>query len=128
MFSSIPALRTELHTRLTEALPDEWEIVPDLMAANVGLVPAVYFEFMKLDTQAAGQPLAHGTVCASVDLVLADPRTADGEAEKSIEEELVPLLKALDAHTDLGWSTATKFRLDSGPLAWRVSLITLVTL
>lgn len=128
MFTSIPELRDELKALLESALPDEWEIVKDLTAANVGYVPAVYIEFSKLDTVANGQPLATGTVCASVDLVLADPRTADGEAEAAIEDELVPVLTALDAHASLGWSTATKFRLDSGPFAWRISLITLVTL
>lgn len=129
MFSSIPALRAELEERLSEALPDSWEIVADLMAANVGLVPAVYIEFKELDTVTSrGEELGQGTVAASVDLVLADPRTADGEAEKAIEEHLVPVLQALDTHSDLGWSKAVKFRLDSGPLAWRISLTTLVTL
>lgn len=129
MFTSIPALRDELAALLTAALPTEWEIVPDLMAANVGLAPAVYIEFRELGTTSArGEELGRGTVAASVDLVLADPRTADGEAESAVEEHVVPLLQALDTHSDLGWSKAVKIRLDSGPLAWRVSLTTLVTL
>lgn len=129
MFSSIPALRAELHERLEAALPEEWEIVRDLMAANVALVPAVYIEFTKLDTEFEGAPLGSGGgVAASVDLVLIDPRTADGEAELAIEDEIVPLLIELDKSDDIGWSTATKIRQDTGPLAWRVSCIALVTL
>lgn len=128
MFSSIPALRAELQARLEAALPADWEIVKDLMAANVSLVPAVYIEFTELSTVADGVQLPHGQVCASVDLVLVDPRTADGEAEAAIEVEVVPLLKELDTATDLGWSTARKIRQDTGPLSWRVSLIALTTL
>lgn len=129
MFSDIPALRAELNERLAAALPADWEIVPDLMAANVGLVPAVYIEFTKLDTEFEGAPLGRGGgVAASVDLVLADPRTADGEAEFAIEEHVVPLLRQLDQSDDIGWSTATKVKLESGPLAWRISCIALVTL
>lgn len=129
MFSSIPALRDELAQLLRGALPDTWEVVPDLMAKDVALVPAVYIEFKELDTVTAkGEELGRGTVAASVDLVLADPRSADGVAEGAIEDHVVPLLKALDTHSDLGWSKAVKVRLDSGPLAWRVSLTTLVTL
>jgi hypothetical protein len=128
MFTSIPALRDELRERLIDALPDEWEVVKDLMAANVSLVPAVYIEFTALDTTANGAPLAPGTVCAGVDLVLIDPRSADGVAELAIEEEIVPLLIELDSHPDIGWSTARKIRQDSGPLSWRVTLITLVNI
>lgn len=129
MLSSIPALRGELRERLVAALPDTWEIVPDLMAPNVGLVPAVYIEFTKLDTEFEGDPLGSGGgVAASVDLVLVDPRTADGEAEGAIEDEIVPLLIELDKSDDIGWKTATKVRQDSGPLSWRVSCIALVTL
>lgn len=128
MFSDIPALRGELQARLREALPQEWEIVPDLMAPNVGLVPAVYIEFTKLDSELNGEPLGRGQVAASVDLVLIDPRTADGAAEAAIEDEIVPLLRELDSSDDIGWSAATKIRQDSGPLSWRVSCIALVTL
>lgn len=128
MFSSIPALRGELKARLEAALPNTWQIVPDLMAANVSLVPAVYIEFNELSTSAESVQLPPGQVCASVDLVLVDPRTADGEAEKAIEDEVVPLLKELDTTADLGWSTARKIRQDSGPLSWRVSLIALTNL
>lgn len=128
MFSSVTELRTELKERLEAALPAEWEIVKDLMAANVGLVPAVYIEFLELNTIVNGQPCAPGTVAASVDVVVVDPRTADGEAEAAVEDELVPVLRALDAHSDLAWSVAKKIRLDTGPLSWRISLIALVTL
>lgn len=128
MFSSIPVLRTELQALLAAALPEPWEIVPDLAAANVSLVPAVYIEFQKLDTTLDGQPLGRGTAAASVDLVLVDPRTADGIAETAIEEELVPLLHVLDEQDDIGWSSATKIRLDnSGQFGWRISTVTLVT-
>ncbi|QEA29711.1 hypothetical protein FGL91_14830 [Microbacterium sp. CBA3102] len=128
MLSSIPAVRDELKARLEAALPDDWAIVKDLTAANVSLVPAVYIEFTELSTLAEGAQLPPGQVCATVDLVLVDPRTADGEAEAAIEDEIVPLLKELDTSSDLGWSTARKIRQDSGPLSWRVSLIALTTL
>lgn len=128
MLSSITAFRGELKDRLTAALPDEWEIVADLMAANVGLVPAVYIEFQQLDTVLDGEPLGRGQVAATVDLVLIDPRTADGEAEKAIELEIIPLLIELDKSDDIGWSTAKKIRQDSGPLSWRVSCTALVAL
>lgn len=128
MFSSITALRGELTDRLTTALPDEWEIVPDLMAANVGLVPAVYIEFQELNTVFGGEELGRGQVAATVDLVLIDPRTADGEAERSIELEIIPLLIELDKSDDIGWSTAKKIRQDSGPLSWRVNCTALVAL
>ncbi|KQR43431.1 hypothetical protein ASF87_16710 [Microbacterium sp. Leaf161] len=128
MFSDLPAFRSELRDRLVAALPDEWEIVKDLMAANVSLVPAVYIEFNKFDTTFNGEALGHGQVSATADLVLADPRTADVVAEQAIEDEVVLLIRELDKSSDIGWSTATKFRLDSGPLAWRISTIALVTI
>lgn len=128
MFTSVPALRDELKERLSGALPAEWEIVKDLMAANVGLVPAVYIEFTEINTVANGAPLGPGQAAAVVDLVLVDPRTADGEAESAIEDEIVPLLHELDQHPDIGWSIARKVRQDTGPLSWRVSLIALVNI
>lgn len=128
MLTSIPAVRDELKARLAEALPDHWEIVKDLTAANVSLVPAVYIEFTEINTEANGAPLGAGTVAASVDLVLVDPRTADAEAEGAIEDEIVPLIQELDTHADLNWSIARKFRQDAGPLSWRLSLIALVTI
>ena len=128
MFSSVTALRTELRDRLEAALPESWEIVPDLMAANVSLVPAVYIEFTTLDTQIDGAELGLGQVLASVDIVIVDPRTADGEAEAAIEAEIVPVLREIDTHDDIAWSKATKVRQDSGPLSWRVNLTALVSL
>lgn len=128
MFSDLPAFRAELRDRLTAALPDEWEIVKDLMAVTVSLVPAVYIEFTKFETTLNGDPLGRGQVAATAELVLVDPRTADVVAEKAIEDEVVPLIRELDKSSDIGWSTATKFRLDSGPLAWRISTIALVTI
>jgi hypothetical protein len=128
MFSSVPEFRAELRDRLVEVLPEAWEIVPDLMAANVSLVPAVYIEFTAIDAEFQGAPLGPGQAAASVDLVVVDPRSADGEAEAAIEDELVPVLRAIDAHSDIAWSKATKVRLDSGPLSWRVNLTALVTL
>lgn len=128
MLSSVPALRAELAARLTEALPSEWEIRDALMAPNVGLVPAVYLEFQELSGTADGAPLPRGCMCASVDVVFVDPRTADEIAEDAVDTSIVPVLQALDAHADIGWSTAKKVRLDAGPLAWRISTIALVNL
>ena len=128
MLSSVTALRAELEERLRAAIPEDWEIVKALAAANVGLVPAVYIEFQTLSADADGAPLPRGQMAAAVDIVVADPRTADELAEDAIEEEIVPVLAMLDAHDDIGWSTATKIRLDAGPLAWRISTIALVNL
>lgn len=128
MLSSVTALRAELEARLREALPAQWEIVRSLTSPNVGLVPAVYIEFQELSSEADGAPLPRGQMAATVDLVLADPRTADAFAETAIEAEIVPLLALLDKHSDIGWSKAVKFRMDSGPLAWRISTIALVNL
>lgn len=128
MLSSVRALRDELAERLRGAVPASWEIAPALMAPNVGLVPAVYIEFQELSGEANGQPLPRGCMAASVDLVIVDPRTADELAETAIEDEIVPVLALLDQHDDIGWSTAKKFRLDAGPLGWRISLIALVNL
>lgn len=128
MFSSVTALRGELRDGLVAAVPAEWEVVKDLMAANVSLVPAVYLEFQSLSGEADGVPLPRGQMAAAVDIIVVDPRTADGEAEAAIEEEVVPVIAWLDGLDDIGWSTATKIRQETGPLSWRISTIALVNL
>lgn len=126
MFSSIPAVRDELKTRLTTSLPASWVVVNSIEAQDQTLTPAVYLEFVGLSTTFNGAPLAHGMLAAEVQVILTDPRTTT-EGEDAVENHMVPLLAALDTHPDLHWADARKQKIErSGVWAWALTITAFV--
>jgi hypothetical protein len=128
VFANVAQLRADLATRLADVVPATWRIVEDLTAANEQLRPAVYIEFSELTPSAGSQQLPKGQVAGSFDLVVTDPRTADGEAEDKVDEHIVTVLNFLDLASDISWSNAKKHRLDSGPFGWRINCTALINL
>lgn len=126
MFSDIPAFRDELKARLVAALPADWSILEDIDARNASLVPAVYLEFVGLDSTFQGTPLPHGVLASETNVVITDPKTNEA-GEASVEEHVVDVIGALDPHEDLAWSTARKIKVESsGAWSWVLTVFAFV--
>lgn len=123
MLSSIRAVRAELAARLDDP---GWRVVDESAAKDETLRPAVYIEFVGLDSTYQGTPLPHGVLAAEVQVIITDPRTTpDGEG--GVEDLLVALLARLDESDDLAWQQARKQRVErSGVWAWVLTLFAFV--
>ena len=126
MFSSLATLRADVDTIVRAAVPKTWRTVPNLATTSEALVPLVYTEFTELATSDPTGPLGPGTVYASLDLIVTDPKTT-AAGETSVDGHIVALIGILDSRDDLNWSAAKKERLVNGVLAWRVTCHALVS-
>jgi hypothetical protein len=120
MFSDISAIREELKARIAPELPDGWVVKEYLTEAIESLTPVVYFEFVRFDSKADGQPLGKGYAGAEFNIWITDPKTDDKGSEDAVDTHVVRIINIIDSHSDIYWESAEKDRLKTGPLAWSI--------
>lgn len=121
-------VREHLKATIKPALPTRWRIFPSLTAPAKLTVPAVYFEFTDVSNEMGGKPLAAGNVAANFELAVIVPEGATPKAEDNADAAVLSLIQALDNSADLFWGpTATKLRLETGQLGWRVPVSVLTS-
>ncbi|MGN7968031.1 hypothetical protein [Microbacterium sp. 22296] len=121
-------VRAHLKDAIKPNLPTRWRIFPTLTAPTKLAVPAVYFEFIEISNEMAGKALAVGNVAANFELAVIIPETATAKAEDNADAAVLDLIRALDNSDSLFWGpSATKVRLDSGQLGWRIPVSVLTS-
>lgn len=125
MFSDIAGVRTALKERLAPLLPAGWSIEPSLKQPPTEYrSPLVSFWFTRLDSSPDGQPLGPGQVGAAVDLILGSPMSTEA-GEDDVDQAALSLVQAIDAQSDMYWSTADKDKLPAGQWIWTIHTIVL---
>lgn len=122
MPSNLATVRKQLRDAIKPLVPTRWRIIPELSAAQKLTVPALYFEFTRITSEASGAQLPPGHVFADFDLTIAAPEADVTKAENRVDAAVLDLILALDEAEGVAWSTAEKTRLETGQLAWRISL------
>jgi len=121
-------VRQHLKDTIKPKLPTRWRVFPTLTAPAKLTVPAVYVEFTEVSNEVAGKPLAAGRVAASFELAVIIPETAGARAEDNADAAVLSLIQALDNSDQLFWGpSATKLRLESGQLGWRIPVTVLTS-
>lgn len=121
-------VRLFLRDTMKPSLPTRWRIFPTLTAPEKLAVPAVYMEFTEVATEIAGKPLGAGNVAAVFELAVIVPESATPKAEDAADVAVLNLIRALDTTEGLFWGpTATKVRLESGQLGWRIPVTVLTS-
>ena len=121
-------VRAHLRDTIKPKVPARWRIFPTLEAPAKLSVPAVYFEFVEIANEIAGKPLAAGNVAAQIELAVIAPETATAKAEDAVDAAVLSLIQALDNSDSLFWGpSATKVRLESGQLGWRIPVSVLTS-
>lgn len=121
--SRLDTVRAALDATLKPVLPATWKTVPHIKAeAAKQLTPILYTEFTGITNQHSGQTLPPGVVFCDFDLVIAIASTDDRKGEDDVDAAVLELIAAVDASESVAWDTAKKQRLETGQLAWRLSL------
>lgn len=125
MFSDLSEIRAAVRARLEPLMPDGWkfdEYVTE--AVQKSLVPAVWLEFIRIESTVDGAPLGPGSAGARFNVIVADPATGT-KGEDDVDQHAMRLLGAIEHTTDMYWSGAEKARLTDGRVAWRIDVIAL---
>lgn len=125
--NTLATIRKYLRDEIKPQLPTRWRIVPELSEALNLVVPALYFEFTGFTREAGGAQLPPGHVFCDFTLTIVVPQTDTTKAENAVDAAVVDLILALDTHSTLAWDTASKTRLTTGQMGWRISLSILAT-
>lgn len=121
-------VREHLKGTIKPHLPTRWRIFPTLTAPSKLTVPAVYFEFTEVANEIGGRALAAGTVAASFELAVVIPDGLTARGEDNADAAVLDLIQALDQADDLFWGpSATKLRLETGQLGWRIPVSVLTS-
>jgi hypothetical protein len=121
-------VREHLKETIKPSLPTRWRIFPTLTAPAKLTNPAVYFEFTSVANEVGGKPIGAGYVAAEFELAVIIPETAGAKAEDNADAAVLSLIQALDNAEGLFWGpSATKLRLESGQLGWRIPVTVLTS-
>lgn len=126
--NTLRTVREHLRSVIKPHLPARWRVFPTLTAPAKLAVPAIYFEFTEVANEVAGKGLAAGTLAANFELAVIIPETLGARAEDNADAAVLNLIRILDGADGLFWGpSATKLRLDSGQLGWRIPVTVLTS-
>lgn len=118
-------LRAYLKAQIMPKLPDTWKWVDTMRTIDVIEQPTVTYKLLGLEPLAEA-PL--GTLRARVVLTLTTPLADPEKAETQIDEDVLALVLALDGHSDIAWTDASKVKDDRlDRLAWDLNTTAIIT-
>lgn len=122
--ATIQTARAFVADVLEGVIPAEWKMTPTLEAAKRLDVPGVYLEYTRIE-RADDLPPGHARVVIYASVI--DPNTDTAQGENAVDDEVVELVTAIDAHPLISWTEAEKLRLPTGELGWRITLNLIVS-
>jgi hypothetical protein len=117
-----PTVRETVVGQLRELLPDTWDVKGGQAKPAKLSRPTLYVNYAALDVLPAA-PLAH--ISVEFVLTVGDFHEDLKLSEDAVDEQIIDLILALDAHPTLAWSRATKLRIEGNDaLGWTLGVTT----
>jgi len=105
--------------RLTELVPDTWDVRPGLSPIGTITKPTLLIEYKTIDPFDA--PM--GNVRVAFEVYIVDHHEDQSKAEDAVDGYVVALMVALDQHPSISWSTASKTGIADTPyLGWKFTV------
>lgn len=112
-------VRDYLKTEITPLLPATWSIIPNQKIPETISKITVVLKHLRI------LPLAEasiGSLRHHVTVTVADPHGDQVLAENALDNAVLELLTALDGHSKIVWTDATKVLVNDTYLGWDISL------
>ena len=100
-------------------LPDDWTVIPEQRFPETIAKTTVVLQHTRIERMAEA-PLGH--LRNEVVLSVLDPHTDIASAEDALDDAIVALLSAIDAHSTIAWTGAEKVIHREAYPAWNITL------
>lgn len=112
-------VRATVRDALVALLPEGWDIKPGIATPTTIASPTLYLEYKRIEPLPEA-PIGHAR--CTFELTLTTPLTDKPKGEDDVDDGIVDLVLALDAHEFISWSSAEKAVLLEKYLAWTVTV------
>jgi hypothetical protein len=123
--SAADTVRSTVVGWLRDLLPSSWDVKAGQAMPGQLARPTLYVNYSGLEPLPAA-PLGH--VLVTMTLTVADHHADTKLSEDAVDEQVIDLILALDAHPKLAWTSASKLRVEGNDaLGWTMTVTTTAT-